>query len=80
MKIYRLISEFTIEENILLKSVQKSKLDTFIMEEGKFNTDFINSSQKMNVRELLGNIIEGDLDTYNDIVFEFIYNLKLKEN
>jgi hypothetical protein len=44
------------------------------MEEGKFNTEFIQSNQKVNVRELLGNIIEGDLDTNNDIVkFIFIF-------
>lgn len=64
VKIYRLISEFTIEENILLKSIQKGKLDTFIMEEGKFNTDFMNN--KVNVRELLGSAIKGSLDLEND--------------
>ncbi len=38
VSIYRLISESTIEENILLKSIQKKKLDEYIMEEGEFNT------------------------------------------
>jgi helicase SWR1 len=38
--IYRLISEYTIEENILLKNMQKRKLDEFIMEEGNFTLDF----------------------------------------
>jgi len=36
--IYRLITEYTIEENILIKSIQKTKLDTYIMEDGKFDS------------------------------------------
>lgn len=39
MTIYRLISEFTIEENILMKNIQKTKLDTYVMEKGEFNQE-----------------------------------------
>lgn len=50
-----MISEYTIEENILLKSIQKRKLDEYIMEEGEFNTQFY---QKFNVKDIFENIID----------------------
>ena len=49
--IYRLVSESTIEENILHKSDQKRQLDHLAIQSGGFNTDFL---QKFNPRELLG--------------------------
>jgi helicase SWR1 len=52
--IYRLITEYTIEENILLKSIQKSKLDTYVMEDGQFNQS---SLKGFNVREILGDAL-----------------------
>lgn len=48
---YRLVSEKTIEENILTKSDQKRQLDYLAIQSGGFNTDFL---QKFNLRELLG--------------------------
>lgn len=48
--IYRLITSFTIEENILRKSMQKRKLEDLILEDGEFTTDFY---EKVKVRELL---------------------------
>ncbi|EAR81720.2 SNF2 family amine-terminal protein, partial (macronuclear) [Tetrahymena thermophila SB210] len=54
VSIYRLISEYTIEENILLKSIQKRKLDEYIMEEGMFNTQFY---EKFDVRGILGGML-----------------------
>ena len=51
MHIYRLVSESTIEENILHKSDQKRQLDHLAIQSGGFNTDFL---QKFNPRELLG--------------------------
>lgn len=39
VSVYRLISKSTIEENILLKNMQKRQIDRYIMEEGKFNTE-----------------------------------------
>lgn len=58
MHIYRLVSESTIEENILHKSDQKRQLDHLAIQSGGFNTDFL---QKFNPRELLG--IQGDTAT-----------------
>lgn len=37
MHIYRLITEHTIEENILVKAQQKRNLDIMVMDEGKFD-------------------------------------------
>ena len=49
--IYRLVSERTVEENILLKSDQKRHLDYLAIQSGGFNTDFLT---KINPRDLLG--------------------------
>ncbi len=49
--IYRLVSERTIEENILTKSDQKRQLDHLAIQSGGFNTDYL---QKFNPREILG--------------------------
>jgi len=51
--IYRLISEYTIEENILLKNMQKRKLDEYIMEEGQFNMEFF---EKVQFSSLISNL------------------------
>ena len=48
--IYRLVSEKTIEENILSKSDQKRHLDHLAIQSGGFNTDFL---QKFNPKDLL---------------------------
>ena len=48
--IYRLISEKTIEENILKKANQKRLLDTVAIEGGKFTTDFF---QKVDITSLV---------------------------
>ena len=47
--IYRLVSERTIEENILTKSDQKRALDHLAIQSGGFNTDFL---QRFNPRDL----------------------------
>eukprot|EP00884_Botryococcus_braunii_P006564 jgi/Botrbrau1/15909/Bobra.40_1s0091.1 len=49
--IYRLVSENTIEENILRKSDQKRQLDHLAIQSGGFNTEVL---EKFNPRELLG--------------------------
>eukprot|EP01117_Protostelium_nocturnum_P005176 TRINITY_DN1884_c0_g1_i1.p1 TRINITY_DN1884_c0_g1~~TRINITY_DN1884_c0_g1_i1.p1 ORF type:complete len:2185 (-),score=786.74 TRINITY_DN1884_c0_g1_i1:61-5742(-) len=49
--IYRLISEYTIEENILKKSDQKRQLDDLVISGGSFTTDFF---KKLDLRELIG--------------------------
>jgi len=43
--IYRLVSEHTIEENILKKSDQKRHLDFLAIQSGAFTTDFLTSSK-----------------------------------
>jgi len=49
--IYRLVSEHTVEENILAKSDQKRNLDHLAIQSGGFNTDLL---LRINPRELLG--------------------------
>ncbi|KAK9804733.1 hypothetical protein WJX72_002805 [[Myrmecia] bisecta] len=49
--IYRLISEKTIEENILQKSDQKRQLDFLAIQSGGFNTDIL---QKFDPRSVFG--------------------------
>ena len=49
--IYRFVSEYTIESNILRKSNQKRMLDDVVIQEGEFTTDYFN---KLSVRDMLG--------------------------
>ena len=39
--IYRLVSEATVEENILRKANQKRLLDSVVIQSGQFTTDFL---------------------------------------
>ncbi|CAH0479516.1 unnamed protein product [Peronospora belbahrii] len=48
--IYRLVSEHTVEENILCKAQQKRHLDFLVMSKGQFTTDFFS---KASLRELV---------------------------
>ncbi|KAI1265854.1 SNF2 family domain-containing protein [Xylariaceae sp. FL1019] len=48
--IYRLISEHTIEANILRKASQKQMLDDIVIQEGGFTTDHFN---KLSVRDVM---------------------------
>mmetsp|Transcript_30733 Transcript_30733/g.73749 ORF Transcript_30733/g.73749 Transcript_30733/m.73749 type:complete len:691 (+) Transcript_30733:4144-6216(+) len=61
--IYRLVTEHTIEENILIKAKQKKKLDIMVMDQGKFDASPLsgeNDNQVNNVytkgglRDILG--------------------------
>ena len=49
--IYRLVSEHTIEANILRKASQKQMLDDIVIQEGGFTTDYFN---KLSVRDVIG--------------------------
>ncbi|VEU21052.1 DEKNAAC101981 [Brettanomyces naardenensis] len=49
--IYRFVSEYTIESNILKKANQKRQLDNVIIQEGDFTTDYFS---KITVKDLLG--------------------------
>ncbi|KAK2812286.1 swr1 complex component [Arthroderma sp. PD_2] len=40
--IYRFVSEYTIESNILRKANQKRMLDDVVIQEGEFTTDYLN--------------------------------------
>jgi helicase SWR1 len=58
--IYRLVSEHTIEANILRKANQKRMLDDVVIQEGEFTTDYFN---KMSAHDVLGEenaLLDGD--------------------
>ncbi|MCJ1459330.1 swr1 complex component [Mycoblastus sanguinarius] len=57
--IYRMVSEYTIEANILRKANQKRMLDDVVIQEGEFTTDYFNS---MNVKDLIGDETLDDRD------------------
>lgn len=55
--IYRFVSEYTIESNILRKANQKRMLDDVVIQEGEFTTDYF---QKLDFRDMLSDdLIEG---------------------
>ncbi|KAI9682181.1 MAG: swr1 complex component [Caeruleum heppii] len=59
--IYRFVSEYTIESNILRKANQKRMLDDVVIQEGEFTTDYFN---KLSVRDMLGDDVSAmDGDT-----------------
>ncbi|CAK7902825.1 helicase Swr1p [[Candida] anglica] len=58
--IYRFVSEYTIESNILRKANQKRQLDNVVIQDGEFTTDYFG---KFSVKDLVGNAdIEGVAD------------------
>ena len=57
--IYRLVSEYTIEANILRKANQKRMLDDVVIQEGEFTTDYFNN---MSVKDMLGDEALDDRD------------------
>jgi helicase SWR1 len=62
--IYRLVSEHTIEANILKKANQKQMLDDVVIQEGEFTTDYFN---KISVRDVLGensDLLDADAAAY----------------
>jgi len=62
--IYRLVSEHTIEANILRKASQKQMLDDVVIQEGEFTTDYFN---KISVRDVIG--LNGEVSANeNDVV------------
>lgn len=57
--IYRFVSEYTIESNILRKANQKRQLDNVVIQEGEFTTDYFG---KFSVKDLVNDTdIVGDL-------------------
>ena len=57
--IYRLVSEYTIEANILRKANQKRMLDDVVIQEGEFTTDYFNN---MSVNDMIGDEALDDRD------------------
>ncbi|MCJ1272865.1 swr1 complex component [Puttea exsequens] len=59
--IYRLVSEYTIEANILRKANNKRMLDDVVIQDGQFTTDFF---QKPNVKDVINDesFIDGDAE------------------
>lgn len=69
--IYRLVSEYTIESNILRKAQQKQMLDNVVIQEGEFTTDYFN---KLSVKDMLGDdSLGGHAD---EAVFQSSRNLE----
>lgn len=56
--IYRLVSEHTIEANILRKASQKQMLDDVVIQEGAFTTDYFNNRHgELSVQEVAGGLM-----------------------
>ncbi|CCU76243.1 SNF2 family helicase/ATPase (Swr1) [Blumeria hordei DH14] len=61
--IYRLISEYTIETNILRKANQKRILDDIVIQEGDFTTDYFNKVLEKNASDESTALLDGDAAT-----------------
>ncbi|OAF68293.1 hypothetical protein A3Q56_03951 [Intoshia linei] len=59
--IYRLVSEFTIEENILNKANQKKLLGDLAIENGSFTTEFF---EKTNINDIFENVAKDEMKLY----------------
>lgn len=58
--IYRLVSDHTIEANILRKANQKQMLDDIVIQEGEFTTDYFNKTSARNSIDKDSFIKDGD--------------------
>lgn len=57
--IYRFVSEYTIESNILRKANQKRQLDNVVIQDGEFTTDYFG---KFSVKDLVKGEVDPELD------------------
>lgn len=57
--IYRFVSEYTIESNILKKAEQKRQLDNVVIQEGGFTTDYFS---RLTVHDMIGDDVEGQTE------------------
>ncbi|CAN8099690.1 unnamed protein product [Discula destructiva] len=55
--IYRLVSEHTIEANILRKASQKQMLDDVVIQEGEFTTDYFKNNGQVTVQDVAGRLM-----------------------
>jgi hypothetical protein len=51
--VYRLITEYTIEENIFRKQLVKRTLDQVVVDQGQFTTNHLCDTSHMSVKDLL---------------------------
>ena len=58
--IYRLVSEHTIEANILRKANQKQMLDDVVIQEGDFTTDYFNKMSARSTQDTNTDLLDGD--------------------
>nr|OQO31482.1 hypothetical protein B0A51_01691 [Rachicladosporium sp. CCFEE 5018] len=58
VEVYKMVSEKTVEENILRRANQKSLLDQTVIQEGNFTTDYDLSSAKQNDSDEVGAAID----------------------
>lgn len=66
--IYRLITEHSIEENILRKQLMKRMLDDVVVDQGKFTTQKISDLlDKSNVKEMFQTV--GFLEHHDGILY-----------
>ena len=76
--IYRLISERTIEENILKKAQQKKLLDAMVIRDGQFTTDFFT---QVDLRNLFGeNVQSGPQSEFHITQKEFEFATRSVED
>jgi len=65
--VYRLISEYTVEENIWRKQIQKRRLDDMVMDQGKFTIEALQQGWSQDdVREMVA--LKASTDIYG--IFE----------
>mmetsp|Transcript_6315 Transcript_6315/g.15629 ORF Transcript_6315/g.15629 Transcript_6315/m.15629 type:complete len:261 (+) Transcript_6315:3-785(+) len=65
--VYRLISEYTVEENIWRKQIQKRRLDDMVVDQGKFTTEVLQQGwSQEDVREMVA--LKASTDIYG--IFE----------
>lgn len=69
--IYRLISEHTIEANILRKASQKQMLDDVVIQEGEFTTDYFNNNQQVTVHDVAGGLM-GENDAAANAAMDLV--------
>ncbi|ODV91242.1 hypothetical protein CANCADRAFT_121715 [Tortispora caseinolytica NRRL Y-17796] len=66
--IYRLVSEYTIESNILRKANQKRMLDNVVIQDGEFTTDYFS---KISLQDMFGDEVQlGDSSNSKPVLGE----------
>lgn len=69
--IYRLVSEHTIEANILRKASQKQMLDDVVIQEGEFTTDYFQNSRQVTVQDVAGGLM-GENDAAANAAMDLV--------